>query len=109
MRGLFFMKPFLFFLLIILSSLIQCNSQQNDSSGMRKKPIDKVIEERREMLLSIKGVEGFYKSILENGDDCIVIMIDTLTDEINGKLPDSLDGYPVLIEEGGKIKPLRPK
>ena len=76
---------------------------------MQKKPIEQVIKDNKEMLLAIPGVQGYYQGQLEDGSDCIVIMIDSLTEKNKGKLPDSLDGYPVKTEEGGRIKPLYKK
>lgn len=99
------MKKFL--LLIFISfTITNCDAQVKDSSDMKRKPIDQVFKENQEKLLAIQGVQGFYQGMLENGEDCIVIMIDKLTDEIQSKLPDSLEGYPVVIEAGGEIKPL---
>ena len=104
-RGLFYMKTILFFL-IITFIFAQCNAQVKDSSNMQKKPIEQVLKENSAMLLSIPGVQGFYQGELENGNDCIVIMVDSLTEENKVKFPDSLDGYTVKVEETGKIKPL---
>jgi hypothetical protein len=99
------MKKFL--LLIFISfAITNCDAQVKDSSDMKRKPIDKVFKENQEKLLAIPGVQGYYQSLLEDGNDCIVIMIDKLTDENRSKLPDSLEGYPVVIEAGGEIKPL---
>ena len=100
------MKIILIFLILTLTS-IQCNGQEKDSTRMQKKPIDQVIKDRQEMLMAIPGVQGFYQGQTENGGDCIVIMIDSLTEVNRDKLPDSLDGYPVRIEAGGEVKPLR--
>ncbi len=73
---------------------------------MQKKPIDQVLKDNQKMLLSVNGVQGFYQGITDDGVDYIIVMVDTLTKEIMSKLPDSLDGYPVKLEETGEIKPL---
>lgn len=94
-------------LLILISvAITNCDAQVKDSSYMQRKPIDQVFKENQEKLLAIPGVQGFYQGMLEDGNDCIVIMIDKLTEEIQSKLPDSLEGYPVILEAGGEIKPL---
>lgn len=74
---------------------------------MQRKPIEKVLKENQEMLLAVPGVQGFYQGLLDDGSDCIVIMVDKLTDDNLSKLPDTLEGYPVVIEDGGKIIPLK--
>lgn len=102
---LFFMKLLLLFL-IITFTFVQCNSQIKDSTGMKKKPIEQVLKDNQEMLLSIPGVQGFYQGKSEKGEDRIVIMVDSLSNKNRDKFPDSLEGYPVMVEETGKIKPL---
>lgn len=94
-------------LLLLLSFVfIQCNAQVKDSSGMPRKPIEEVLKSNQEMLLAIPGVQGFYQGETKDGNECIVIMVDTLEMDNKDEFPDSLEGYPVKIEETGKIKPL---
>lgn len=99
------MKTVLF---IILTAFIflQCSAQVKDTSKMQKKPIEQVIKESKGILLAIPGVQGYYQGQMEDGSDCIVVMVDSLTKENKKEIPDSLEGYPVKIEEGGRIKPL---
>ncbi len=99
------MRLVLFFLTITFI-FVQCNSQVKEKNRMQKKPIEQVLKDNQNMLLSIPGVQGFYQGKSERGEDRIVIMVDSLSEKNKSKLPDSLDGYPVIIEEGGKIKPL---
>lgn len=102
------MKAILFFILTAFVSM-QCSAQVKDNTKMQKKPIEKVIKENKGKLLAIPGVQGFYQGQMEDGSDCIVIMVDSLTKENEKVIPDSLDGYPVRTEEGGQIKPLYKK
>lgn len=99
------MRLLLFFLIITLIS-IQCNSQVKDINSMQKKPIEQVLKDNQNLLLSIPGVQGFYQGKSEKGEDRIVIMVDSLSYKNKDKFPDSLGGYPVIVEETGKIKPL---
>ncbi len=73
---------------------------------MEYKPIDQVLKQNQEMLLAIPGVQGFYQGELDNGKECIVIMVDSLNEDNKNAFPDTLEGYPVKVEETGKIKPL---
>lgn len=97
------MRSVLIFLLVI-SFGIQCNHKVKNE--MQKKPIEQVLKENQDMLLAIKGVQGFYQGLSDDGNDIIVVMVDKLTKEIENKIPDSLNNYPVKIEETGEIKPL---
>lgn len=76
---------------------------------MQKKPIEQVLKDNQEMLLAIPGVQGFYQGKSEKGEDRIVIMVDSLSNKNRDKFPDSLEGYPVIVEETGKIVPLNQK
>lgn len=100
------MKAILF-LFAVLLLFTNCNAQVKESSNMQRKPIEQVLKENQEMLLAVPGVQGFYQGLLDDGSDCIVIMVDKLIDDNLSKLPDTLEGYPVLIEDGGKIIPLK--
>lgn len=95
------------FLFVVLVLFTNCNAQIKESSNMQTKPIEQVLNENQEMLLAVPGVQGFYQGMLDDGSDCIVIMIDILTEDIQSKLPDTLEGYPVVLEAGGKIVPLK--
>ena len=95
-------------ILFLFAALVftQCNGQVKDTSKMQNKSIEQVMKNSREMLLAIPGVQGYYQGELENGNACIVIMVDSITEENKDKFPDSLGGYPVQVEEGGRIEPL---
>ncbi len=95
-------------ILLLLFSFIffQCNGQVKDSTNMQRKPIDQVLKSNQQMLLAMPGVQGFYQGELENGDECIVIMVDSLNEDNKEVFPDSLGGYPVKLEATGQIKPL---
>ena len=99
------MKAILF-LIAVTVLLNNCDAQIKDSSKMQKKPIEQVLKDNQEMLLAIPGVQGFYQSKLENGEDYIVIMVDSLTEKNKDKFPKTLDGFNVTLEEVGQIKPL---
>lgn len=97
----------IFFILFIASfSLTCCEAQVRDSSNMQRKSIEQVLEDNRDPLLSTPGVQGFYQGQLESGEDCIVIMVLNVTPEIKSKFGDTLEGYPIVLEEGGEIRPL---
>jgi hypothetical protein len=99
------MKVFLF-LIVSLFIFSQCNAQVKDSSTMHKKSITEVLKENQDSLLAIPGVQGFYQGELENAEQCIVIMVDSLSERNKNRFPKSLDGYPVKVEVTGRIEPL---
>lgn len=99
------MRKFLFIIFLVIPFMQSCSQDKNEKT-MQKKPVEIIFEEHQDEWLAIPGVQGFYQGEAENGDEIIVIMVDKNTEEIRKALPDSVEGYPVIIEETGVIKPL---
>ena len=60
-------------------------------------------------LMSLPGVVGVGIGVLDNGSSCIKVMVVKKNSELEKKIPDSLEGYPVMITETGKIRSLTGK
>lgn len=56
-------------------------------------------------LEAIPGVIGIGET-LSNGKPAIQIYVNKLTPELSAKIPSTIEGYPVVIEQTGEIKPL---
>lgn len=67
--------------------------------------IAEVIAYHDDELLAIPGVVGVAEGE-RAGEPCILILVIAATPELVHNLPQSLGGYPVVIEETGEIKPL---
>lgn len=72
---------------------------------MAAKTIAEVLKEHTKSLMSIPGVVGTGQGLCE-GNPCIKVFVIKKTPEIEQKIPNLLDGYPVTIEETGPIKAL---
>jgi hypothetical protein len=87
-----------------------CRSKDKKDDDMGNKPsvrdINKVIDAHSKEWMSLPGIVGCYVSINEKGDSCIVIMAVKKTTEITKKIPKTIEGYPVEIQESGEVKPL---
>jgi len=70
---------------------------------MATKSIAEVIREHARELMSIPGVVGAGQGLCE-GKPCIKVFVIKKTPDLVQKIPDSLDGYPIMIEETGPIK-----
>ncbi len=55
--------------------------------------------------MSIPGVVGTAQGLCD-GQPCIKVLVIKKTSEIEEKIPETLDGYPVEIESTGEIKAL---
>jgi len=70
---------------------------------MVARPIVEVLKDHARDLMSIPGVLGAGQGLCE-GKPCIKVFVIKKTPELVQKNPDTLDGYPVVIEETGEVK-----
>jgi hypothetical protein len=88
---------------------ISCASEKpNCCSGGNSTPekaIEAVLKERTKELMSIPGVVGTGQGLCDD-KPCIRVFVVKGTPEVDQKIPRSLEGYPVVIEETGKIRAL---
>jgi hypothetical protein len=67
--------------------------------------IEQVLEKHTDQWMAMTGVVG--TGIGESGGKpCIKIFVVKKTDELGKKIPTTVDGYPVTIEETGEFKAL---
>ena len=67
------------------------------------KPIEDVLKEHTQELMSIQGVAGIGQG-LHNEKSCIKVFVTKISPDLKNKIPGILDGYPVIIEETGPFK-----
>lgn len=72
---------------------------------MVAKAIEEVLKQRARELMSIPGVVGAGQGLCE-GKPCIKVFVIKKTPELEQKIPETLEGYPVVIEETGEVKAL---
>ena len=80
---------------------------QNNSSSPRR-DINDVLRAHDRELLAIPGVVGIYVGELDDGKTpCLKVMLLRKSDETERAIPKILEGYPVVTEVTGEIRPLR--
>jgi len=98
-----------FTLTIFVLSITTCTNQiADDREGkneMPSKTIQQVLKEHTNALMSIPGVVGTAQGLCD-GQPCIKVLVIKKTSEIEEKIPETLEGYPVEIESTGEIKAL---
>jgi len=72
-----------------------------------QRDIDSVLNDHAPKLMEIPGVVGVYRSETKEGKPCIKIMAEKKSADFERSVPKVLEGYPVLIEESGIIRPLK--
>jgi len=79
------------------------NSEKGQS--MPERTIKQVQEEHTDEWMAIPGVEGTAIGLFE-GKPCIKIFTSSKPQEIRDKIPSTVEGYPVIIEETGAFRAL---
>ena len=79
----------------------------DDEKGqsMPERTIEQVQEEHTNAWMAIPGVEGTAIGLFE-GKPCIKIFTSTKPQEVRAKIPSTVEGYPVIIEETGTFRAL---
>ena len=72
---------------------------------MPERTIEQVQEEHTDDWMAIPGVEGTAIGLFE-GKPCIRIFISSKPQEVRAKIPSTVEGYPVIIEETGAFRAL---
>lgn len=69
--------------------------------------INAVLRDHDKELLAIPGVVGVYVALLEDGKTpCLKVMLARKTAETERAIPRTLEGYPVVSEVTGEIRPM---
>ena len=75
---------------------------------MTLRDINAVLKDHDKELLAIPGVVGVYVGLLpDDKTPCLKVMVVKETEDLKRRIPKSIEGYPVLIEESGVIRPLK--
>ncbi len=72
-----------------------------------RRPISEVLNDNVSRLMKIEGVVGVYEGVLDNGKPCITVMVKSDRPGLKQDIPTALEGYPVKLEIGGEIRPMR--
>ena len=79
-------------------------------STMATRDINDVLRAHDKELMAIPGVVGVYVGLKSDGKtQCLKVMAARKTPELVRKIPKSLEGYPVEVEETGVIRPMEGK
>ena len=81
--------------------------ERTHEAAQPMKSIDEVIKTYSDSLMAIPGVVGVYHGLNDEGKSCLKVMVRKKTSEIEQRLPKKLEGYDVVIDETGEIKPMK--
>ena len=103
-----------YFVLTIILFSIACSAsiwsqinQTGQHESMTRKDINAVLKDHDKDLLTIPGVVGVFVGLLpDDKTPCLKVMVVKETEDLKRRIPNFIEGYPVLIEESGVIRPL---
>ncbi len=73
--------------------------------SMSNKTIEQVLKGRTDEWMAIPGVEGTAIGLFED-KPCITIFSSVKAEELRAKIPTTIEGYPVIVEETGIFRAL---
>ena len=83
-------------------------NQTGQQEPMTRRDINTVLKNHDKELLAIPGVVGVYVGLLpDDKTPCLKVLVIKGTEDLKRRIPKSIEGYPVLIEESGVIRPLK--
>jgi hypothetical protein len=78
-----------------------------DKSPSPRRDINEVLRAHDKELLAIPGVVGVYVAVLEDGKTpCLKVMLAQKSAETERAIPKTIEGYPVVLEVTGEVRPL---
>ncbi|MDH3455645.1 MAG: hypothetical protein OER90_02280 [Gemmatimonadota bacterium] len=98
--------PLRAFVLLALVLANACQVQNGGRGDMPTRDIKTVMEAHVDDLMALPGVAGVAIGALDDGTPCIKVMVVTQTDELSRRIPDRLEGHPVVIVESGAFRPM---
>lgn len=93
-------------LAILIPALPGCRtSTKTESKNVHQRNINDVLKDNTKQIMSLPGVVGLYVGQQDDGKPCIKVMVKEKTKHLEQSIPSSLEGYPVLIDVTGEIRP----
>jgi len=94
-------------LVVLLTTIVGCHkSEKLKEEEKPLRDISEVLQAHSAKLLAEPEVAGFYEGRLEDGRPCITVKLKSDNEESKKRIPKTLEGYPVIIEVTGEIKPM---
>ncbi len=94
------------FLLMLPIGCMTSMSPTAPSEGLRD--INAVLADHADELLAVPGVVGVYVGLSDGHRECLKVMLARNDRKLKRSIPRTLEGYPVVTEVTGPIRPLKP-
>ena len=97
--------------LLVFTSVLEfgCLMKSESRNSMPNRDIKTVMDAHVEELMAIPGVVAVAIGQLDDETPCIKVYVIEQTDELDRRIPKSLEDHPVVVEVSGEIKPMSGK
>ena len=84
-----------------------CHNMSRPPSSAPQRDINAVLADHDKELMAISGVVGVYVGLLSDQKTaCLKVMLARKDSKLERRIPRELEGYPVVTEVTGKIRPM---
>jgi len=92
--------------LVVLAGALACSGSQRAGGGatVTARSIDEVLAAHTDSLMALPGVVGTAIGLCE-GERCIKVLVADSSSATKSRIPARLEGYQVVVEVTGTIKP----
>ena len=97
-------------LALLTVALVSCCpiAMKNPQASQPRRDINAVLADHDKELLAIQGVVGVYVGLSRDGKTtCLKVMLARKDAAVERRIPRALEGYPVVTEVTGEIRPLK--
>jgi hypothetical protein len=79
--------------------------QEGEQVVVPKRSIDEVLAAYNDSLMTLPGVVGTAVALCERGERCIKVLLEDARPETTSAIPTRIEGYRVITEVAGTIRP----
>lgn len=94
------------FIMILALATSGCQKESEEKISLPQRDIKTVMETHVDELMAIPGVTAVAIGELEDKTPCIKVYVIDRTEELDNKIPSSLEGHPVVVTVSGEITPM---
>lgn len=99
------------FFLWFAATMVSCSREQveigEEDQSMPNRSLEEVLQEHTDSLMAMSGVVGTAQGLCD-GEPCIRVFVIKKSDELMGRIPPQIEGYPVDVQETGEFRKLDP-
>src|SRR5258708_24344655 len=89
---------------LVAATLAACSGAHSGGASVARRSIDEVLAAHTDSLMMLPGVVGTAVGLCD-GQRCIKVLLADSSAATKARIPERLEGYPVVVEVTGAIRP----